>query len=363
MKLIQPRELARRLALPVLALAISGCHDAVEVVPLKYAVFGHTENFFDAKFMGSEVASIASNGGRLLTINGKKVERGGTLERRAGAETNPQVARLKFVNDRLGFGVGQDGAIFHTADAGKTWDRQQSGTENYLLDVDFVDENHGWAVGEDSVTVKTSDGGKSWQKGKVRMSGVGVPGEMALALESPTYYSVDFIDDKTGWVAGEYGQISVTRDGGETWTPQHGSLLSGKRRDVMFLPSFQCIRFRNAAQGVAVGTAQGKGDLGGIAFTNDGGETWQFADSPTDAPLYDIAWLPDGKSILVGSSGEALIGNGADGWKPLDMPAGTYAALASIDFDPAGRGIIAGAHGTLLASNDWGKTWDRIETQ
>jgi photosystem II stability/assembly factor-like uncharacterized protein len=186
---------------------------------------------------------------------------------------------------------------------------------------------------------------------------------MGLALESPTFYGVDFLDENTGWVAGEYGQINITRDGGKTWEPQHASLLGGQRRDLMFLPTFQSLRFLDANNGVAVGTAQGKGTLGGVAWTNDGGAKWQFADAPTDLPYYDIGWTPDGNAVLIGASGDVLVGNGATGWKELTMPAGTYASLSSIAFDSAGHGVILGSHGTILVSKDFGKQWARVAVQ
>lgn len=354
------------------ALLTAACHQEPPPAPPKYAVFGPTETFFDTKFLAPGHAIVTTLGGRFLRVagfdgasqtGGAKVEKLAEIAPPEGAKVNPQVGRVKFVDDHQGWGVGQGGGIFHTADGGKTWERQESGTTSFLFDVDFVDANHGWVSGERSTLLRTSDGGKTWQPLTVEMSKIGIPPSMGLALESPTFYSVEFLDEMTGWVAGEYGQIDVTHDGGNTWQPQHGSLLGGERRDLMLLPTFQCIRFLDANNGVATGTAQGKGTLGGIAWTSDGGQQWHFADAPTDLPYYDIAWTPDGNSLLVGASGSVLIGNGATGWKEQSLPPGTYASLASIAFDSAGHGLILGAHGTMLASQDFGKQWARVSTQ
>jgi len=63
----------------------------------------------------------------------------------------------------------------------------------------FVNENLGYAVGEPHVTIKTSDGGKTWDK-------VWIPA-------SCPKYSVFHIDEATGWIAGEF-KYQATSTGG-----------------------------------------------------------------------------------------------------------------------------------------------------
>nr|HDM59446.1 glycosyl hydrolase [Bacillota bacterium] len=99
--------------------------------------------------------------------------------------------------------VGLGGTIVQTADGGKTWELQDSGTSTILMDVCFVDESHGWAVGMDGVIIHTVDGGKTW-----------------LAQESGAKHEFDavrFVDERTGFIVGQESIFLRTVDGGKTW--------------------------------------------------------------------------------------------------------------------------------------------------
>ncbi len=52
--------------------------------------------------------------------------------------------------------------LLGTADGGRTWQNQPSGTDHSLMDVEFVTPAFGLAVGLDSIILKTYDGGKTW---------------------------------------------------------------------------------------------------------------------------------------------------------------------------------------------------------
>jgi photosystem II stability/assembly factor-like uncharacterized protein len=59
--------------------------------------------------------------------------------------------------------VGADGTIVRTTDGGATWERQTSGTKNFLAGVSFVDANTGTAVGVAGTILRT-DGGATWER-------------------------------------------------------------------------------------------------------------------------------------------------------------------------------------------------------
>src|SRR3954451_23583035 len=78
---------------------------------------------------------------------------------------------VQFVDASEGWACGDDGAIWHTIDAGKTWERQKTGTRASLRGIHFVTPYTGWAVGrvETSagsvgVMLKTTDGGLKWSE-------------------------------------------------------------------------------------------------------------------------------------------------------------------------------------------------------
>ena len=59
--------------------------------------------------------------------------------------------------------LGMDGLILHTENSGKTWQRQESHTRNFLDDVFFISETEGWIVGKEGLVLHTKDGGQNWR--------------------------------------------------------------------------------------------------------------------------------------------------------------------------------------------------------
>jgi photosystem II stability/assembly factor-like uncharacterized protein len=64
---------------------------------------------------------------------------------------------------------GYGGSIFHSTDAGESWERLRNGNDitspHYrLLHIVFKDALHGWAVGEEGLIIYTDDGGHHWME-------------------------------------------------------------------------------------------------------------------------------------------------------------------------------------------------------
>jgi photosystem II stability/assembly factor-like uncharacterized protein len=117
-----------------------------------------------------------------------------------------------FINESIGWIVGDQGKVIKTTDGGNTWVNQISNTDGDLNDVEFIDETHGWAVGTDwisgwqSLILRTLDGGVTW--------------DPLVIYDGQTLYSVSFTDTLNGWACGSYGTIFHTDDGGITWDSQ-----------------------------------------------------------------------------------------------------------------------------------------------
>ncbi|MBV9849154.1 MAG: hypothetical protein JO250_05640 [Armatimonadetes bacterium] len=159
--------------------------------------------------------------------------------------------------------VGDGGMIAHTANAGRTWRPQTSGTTQPLTSVSFTDASHGWAAGDAGTLLSISDGGKNW-----------------LAQHSGTkafLRSVSFTDATHGWAAGRGGTLLSTSDGGNTWRPQ----ASGTTQDLL------SVSFTDASHGWAAG-------LGGtLLSTDDGGKNWHDPDYHLlPAPWYYLSLVP-----------------------------------------------------------------------
>ncbi len=53
--------------------------------------------------------------------------------------------------------------VFHTADAGRTWQGFPTGSTVPLRAIAFADDQHGWAAGELGTILATDDGGRTWR--------------------------------------------------------------------------------------------------------------------------------------------------------------------------------------------------------
>ncbi|HJY84675.1 MAG TPA: YCF48-related protein [Candidatus Binatia bacterium] len=324
--------------------------EEVKAVPLNTRLILITDKFYDVKAISAEKAIVVGYGGKILVTTD-----GGKTWQAKPSGTDSALYNVKFADAQNGWVCGQDGLILHTSDGGETWHKQESGVNQPIFAMSFVDKNHGWAVSEQATYLRTTSGGESWETGRIEASLEGVSEEATLAMVDPVLYDVQFIDEKTGWMVGEFGKIYHSTDGGMTWNEQQGTLLGHAGiDDALNLPTFFGVRFKNSTEGIAVGI-EGK-----VVETTDGGKTWVFTAEDLAAfstdPLYALRLFDDGKGWIVGAAGRVLQLRDGD-WKnaPLGRPLTTW--LRSIDFFNEDNGWIVGGYGTILHTTDGGKSW------
>lgn len=107
----------------------------------------------------------------------------------------------------------QAGVIETTANGGRTWTAQQSGTRQDLQAVQFSDRRHGW-IQTDGEILRTADGGAAWTRSY-----------NAPSQHSQIVAGEAFLSPTLGWAAGSqddgsanHGVISDTSNGGQSWT-------------------------------------------------------------------------------------------------------------------------------------------------
>ena len=342
-----------RLQLLLLSLslaAVAGCHREVENVPLETRKISISDRFFDVEALSETKAIVVGYGGKILTTND-----GGRSWEVLPSGTDEALYSVHFVDANDGWISGQDGLILHTDDGGKTWRKQVTGTSLYLFAISFLDRERGWAVGDRATMLHTKDGGQHWAIQKLAQT-KGLTAEEAIASQDPVLYDVYFLDEQNGWVVGEFGKIYHTSDGGKTFVEQEESLLGHGVFDVLDIPTFFGVRFRNPQEGTTAGLD------GKIARTRDGGTTWRFdpikVEYPLIDPLFTTVPLSDGGAWAVGAAGEVLrLDPGATEWHRAKLGMEVFTWLRSVDFFNPNSGWIVGGYGLILHTTDGGKSW------
>ena len=327
----------------------SACHQEIEDVPLSNRLITISDKFYDVAALSPEKAIVVGYDGKILmTVDGGK----SWQAKQSGTEL--ALYNVKFADAQNGWVCGQDGLILRTKDGGETWQKQESGITFPIFALWFVSPSHGWAVSEQATYLRTTSGGESWETGRIEASLEGVDLEATLALVDPVLYDIHFLDEQTGWMAGEFGKIYHSTDGGVTWQEQQGTLLGQAGiDDALNLPAWFGIRFLNANEGMTVGL-EGK-----MAHTTDGGQTWNFVAEEASLfstdPLFALSFH-NGAGWITGGSGRVLqLREGK--WRPAQLGRPIVTWLRAIDFFDDNNGWIVGGYGIILHTVDGGKTW------
>jgi photosystem II stability/assembly factor-like uncharacterized protein len=154
---------------------------------------------------------------------------------------------MSFRDEQNGWAAGQ-GIIVHTADGGKTWEKQYVGPA-HILCIYFKNAKDGFAAGESDLYMFTHDGGATWKEEHSRFSG-------------QKFRKIFFTDDKTGFLLSE-GGVFKTTDGGTTWKD-----MGPKRPEEFYNSLFTGLTARDAKHLVLVGEKEF------LYTSDDAGNTW-----------------------------------------------------------------------------------------
>lgn len=199
-----------------------------------------------------------------------------------------------------------------------------------------------WVVGDLGRILKTQDGGKTWKQHPV--SG------------RRPFFGISCLDSQRVWVSTTHARIFQTADGGGSWkelkAPGDRNLLS--------------VAFVNDQRGTAVG------DFGLIVHTEDGGATWEEIALPEDLVLpevavdmgvfagdillYELSFVDENRGWVVGEFGSILkTEDGGKTWK--QQTSGIDTTLFGVHFTDANHGIAVGMDSVILATEDGGANW------
>ena len=281
--------------------------------------------------------------------------------------------RIYFVTTSLGFGFGNNGSIFRTTDAGKTW--QEEDFPGFAAPLEDMCSSGGRivvGVGDGGRLIVSNDSGITWQDltppeniqltfvkylSNDLIAAIGNGHELFLSSDSCKTWTkhdmpsglnvtIAFGDSINCWIADDSSRIFRSSDLGATWTVQK----EFKYPDSALDPPLYGINFFDDTAGCAVG------GNGFITATTNGGSTWATRASNTTKSLYGIFVASPRKAWAVGQSGTIITTSDAfNSWSAEVCP--VTATLRSVVFSDALDGYILGDGGTILKTTDGGTTW------
>ncbi|MBV1789128.1 hypothetical protein KQ940_13800 [Marinobacterium sp. D7] len=279
------------------------------------------------------------------------------LQRPAITVTDPERAVLIDVTragQRL-VAVGAHGLIIVSDDDGRSWHQVPVPVSVTLTAVDFPTPSQGWAVGHAGSVLHSSDGGDSWHlqlDGETAAQRVldAVPAESA---EDPAQrrlrrvaerfvqdgadkplLAVHFSDARHGIVAGAFGLILHTADGGETWHSWVDRVDNPEGYHLYAL----------AGQGSRIYMA---GEQGSLFASDDNGGSFHRLQTPYEGSYFALQPGGNGDLLLAGLRGNAWrLADQGHQWQRLNSDAqGTLVAAYRL---ADGQDLLAEQNGRLL---------------
>lgn len=322
------------------------------------------------------------------------------LDFSAASVARPERAPLNdvtFTRERL-VAVGTRGLIIYSDDGGEQWTQAQVPVSSDLLAVDFPGGDQGWAVGHDGVVLHSTDRGQTWIKqydgrlaerqlsehyqkladnGDEHASAI-LEGVRLNYQDGPeqALMGVWFADENNGFVAGTFGTLLATHDGGKTWeswmervdNPEflHYLAISGRgdqiymasERGTVFKLNVQTQRFEPLETGysgtffaidVDTDGVVAAGLRGTVYRSLDNGLHWVQIPTGISTALSAVRAVGEGRFVAASVDGRVLLSNAqATGFTPLaGIRPGRFSSFAQ---SPEGKSVTVGFSGVRTIS-------------
>lgn len=239
---------------------------------------------------------------------------------------------IQFVHPDTGYFCTADGRVVRTTDGCKLYEVFKVKPGVSFEDVCALSGDTAYVCGRNGTFLRTFNGGLKWEDWALRDTAVTLT---AVQMFSPTEGLLTGIKSDTG--SRYLGAGYRTTDGGEHWDtlPSMGMVLG----DIFYRPGSP-----------VVVQAWGRTN-----FSKDMGKTWDFRNNPTDVLARTSAFF--GRfGLLAGNVGAlAYTEDGGNTWTKVSQKQGVN--LTSIVIIDARTAYVAGTSGTMLKTIDGGKTW------
>ena len=282
-------------------------------------------------------------------------------------DTKAGLRGLSVVSSNVIWASGSSGTVLRTIDGGKNWQvlKVPDAEKLDFRDIEAFDENTAYILsignGESSRIYKTVDGGKSWK------------------LQFKNTNSKAFFDALAFWDKNNGMAMSDPIDGkyfllktmdGENWKPADtDKMANAKTGEAAFAASGTCL------------ITQGKNNIFLVSGGNDArvfrsenrGLTWFVSDTPiikgtAGSGIFSIAMFDKNRGAIVGGNYEKSdeINNNLaftnDGGKTWNLAKGLNGYRSGVTFIDKKTIIAVGSNGSDL-STDSGKTWKNLDKE
>lgn len=258
---------------------------------------------------------------------------------------------IHFINDNEGWAAGgPSGRIYHTTNAGDSWELQFS-SPVYLRSIEFIDEQNGFSGSLNGQLFRTGNGGATWTD---IADGIDPRPEGICGLSAP--------DANTVYGCGVWSGpafIIKSINGGDDWSYIDMSAYASRLVDIHFV---------SPQMGFVAGTAADPSEGGIVLYTDDGGSTWtpKFTTSTTSDIIWKIQQLSDthwyGSVFSEPVNDDTRMIRSADGGQTWTMHtvADSYTYVEVIGFITPQHGWTGGDD-QLWETTDGGDTWAEVE--
>jgi photosystem II stability/assembly factor-like uncharacterized protein len=252
-------------------------------------------------------------------------------------ELNPKVPRVdylcvEFWGNDTGWACGANGALIKSTNAGKNWHTIQSNSQTVLLNINTYDGKVVIVTGYTGTLLRSTDGGESFEN---IQSGVGVD-----------LWSIKMLDDTLGWICGLNSTLLKTTDGGTNWQ-QINTGYNGFH--------YWGLYFINKSIGyIACGN-------GKILRTQDGGLSWELINVGENIQLYTITVF-DTSNFIVAGQRDGTLGRVAyttDGGNTYNYSNAGY-LVESMSFANDTLGYAVGSELVLYRTTNKGRNWEYL---
>jgi photosystem II stability/assembly factor-like uncharacterized protein len=214
---------------------------------------------------------------------------------------------------------GARGKLLLTEDGGRHFKRIKLGSDLAIFGIQMTDAENGYLCGQDGLIMRTRDGGNTWER-----------------LNSRTHlyiFSLSFPDRLHGFFVGDQSLVLSTTNGGESFFKRRLERIFPEAISDYALPYMEpvlySVDFVDPNHGWVVG------EMGRIWSTENAGQTWS-----------------EGQESLVNQWKRRPAANEDPRFRDYVLP-----SLFDVSFRDQKSGAACGLEGSIIATNDGGKTW------